>query len=385
MTYPDELRLNRRQWLLTTTAVLTGCGGGGNLAGALPGTGGTGIGVQGTITGFGSVIVNNTKFDDSAASVYLDGVQLSSSDLRVGMVASIEGSVASSGSSGSSGRASRIDVWSIARGVVRPTDITGTGFTMAGMRFSTDVATSFEGLVNLSSISVDTPLAVWGVQTSADARAWKATRVKLLSTVPTSIVSTGLLSTSTGMLNGMHLTGSALGGFADKQLLRVEGSFDSASSVLSVSSATAVGVAQQTASSGLVEWEGVVTAFSNATDFSIGTIRVDASKATLSPANQIVSLNSAVEVTGTLQNGVLNASLVEIKSSNAAVQIDITGVVEHFNGVAAFEVRGQPCDASNARVTGTLSNLHAGTKVRVLGSSDGDETLLVQAIYIDVP
>jgi hypothetical protein len=201
-------------------------------------------------------------------------------------------------------------------------------------------------------------------------------------------VSTGLLLTGSGTLNGMPVTGSALNSFADRQLLRVEGNFNNFTGVLSVNSATAMGVGQQIVSSGLVEFEGVVTDFATATDFWLGTIRVDASKAAWSPANQVVMLNSPVEVTGRLRNGVLIASLVEIKSSNAAVQIDITGLVDHFNGIASFEVRGQPCDASQTDVlvkSGRLSNLHAGTKVRVQGTSDGDETLRVQTIYIDVP
>jgi hypothetical protein len=387
MKHQHDLRLNRRQWLLATTAALTGCGGGsGTVTGSLPGTGGTGIGVQGTISGFGSVIVNSTKFDDTAASVYLDGVKLASADLRVGMVASIEGTVDSAGTSGS---ASRIDVWSIAKGLLRLADISGSNFLMVGMTFTTDVATSFEGLANLAAIKSDTPVAVWGVQTSGDARAWRATRVKVLTAIPTTVVSTGLFASPARTLNDMRLSdpnGSALSGFADMQLLRVEGVFDSAANTLAVSKATALVAAQGTASSGLVELEGAVTAYTSATRFSVGAISIDASKALVVGASQTVSANSSVEVIGSMQNGVLIASKVEIKGGDAAVQIDITGLVESFAGVGAFEVRGQRCDASKASVlSGLLSNLHARTKVRVIGTSEGHETLSVKSIYIDVP
>jgi hypothetical protein len=384
MKNPHDTRLNRRQWLLASTAALTGCGGGGsgNLAGALPGTGGTGIGVQGTITGFGSVIVNSTKFDDSAASVYVDGVPLSSSDLRVGMVASIDGSV---DSGGTSGRASRIDVWSIAIGLLVPSAIAASGFSMVGMQFSTDSATSFEGIANLAAITRDTPLAVWGVQTSADALSWRATRVKVLPVLPTAIVSTGLFMANTQMLNGMRCRGDAVNGVADRQLLRVEGVFDSGTGVLAVSKATAMGAEQRIASSGLVELEGVVTAYTSATRFAVGTVTVDASTAVVSGASQTLGGNSAIEVRGRMQDGVLIASRLEIKGGSAAVQVDITGVVESFRGLEAFEVRGQECDASYASVkSGRLSNLRKGSKVRVLGTSDGHETLLVLSIYIDV-
>jgi hypothetical protein len=256
---------------------------------------------------------------------------------------------------------------------------------MVGMRFTTDVATSFEGLANLASIAVGTPLAVWGVQTSADALFWRATRVKFLSPSPTSIVSTGLFDRSAQTLNGMDLGGIELKGFADKQLLRLEGVFDSATDKLTVSKATAMGADQRIAGSGLVELEGTVTAFTSAARFSVGTVAVDASKAVVSGASQALSLNSNVEVQGSMQNGVLVATKLEIKSGNAAVQVDITGVVESFTGLNAFEVRGQKCDASKASVqAGQLANLHSGTKVRVIGISDGHETLQVQSIYIDV-
>jgi hypothetical protein len=384
MKHPHDLRLNRRQWLLATTAALTGCGGGGgsNLAGA-PGTGGTGIGMQGPITGFGSVIVNNTKFDDSAASVYLDGDKLSSTDLRVGMVASINGSLDASGVSGS---ATRIDVWSIASGVVSQVDSAGSTFSMfskvgvIGMDFSTDVATSFEGLPNLAAISVGTPLTVWGVQTSADASTWRATRVKLLASQPTTIVTTGLFKASTQKLNDMLLSGSLVSGFADMQLLRLEGSFDSLANLLAVTKATPIAAAQQVASSGLVEVDGVVTAYTSGTDFYIGTTRVNASKA---PGSSGVGLNSMVEVTGSMQNGVLIASKVEIKSGNSRAQVDITGVISSFTSPSDFEVRGQKCDASTATVIHLgPSNVQNGTKVRVLGTSQGHETLAVQTLYI---
>ena len=58
---------------------------------SLPGTGGTGIYAQGSIWGFGSVRVNGIKFDDTAATVQIDGQAGKSSDLRLGMVAGIQG------------------------------------------------------------------------------------------------------------------------------------------------------------------------------------------------------------------------------------------------------------------------------------------------------
>jgi hypothetical protein len=75
-----------------------------------------------------------------------------------------------------------------------------------------------------------------------------------------------------------------------------------------------------------------------------------------------------------------------LKGGGAAVQVDITGLVQTFNGLGSFEVRGQRCDASMAQlVSGPLSSLRSGTKVRVVGASEGHETLLVQSISIFPP
>jgi hypothetical protein len=71
------------------TVALPGTGGTGTPL--LPGTGGTGIFALGPITGFGSVWVNGVRYDDSTASVLLDGVAASSAELRVGMVAGLQG------------------------------------------------------------------------------------------------------------------------------------------------------------------------------------------------------------------------------------------------------------------------------------------------------
>ena len=377
-------RLSRRDWLLTTAALLAGCGGGGggaSIGAALPGTGGTGIGVQGPITGFGSVIVNNTTFDDSAATVLLDDVQRSRADLRIGMVANIKGQRDESGATGS---AERIEIWSIAKGLVTQAP-SGTRFALAGMDIETDSATAYEGLPNLAAITVGMPLAVWGLQLSADARSWKATRVALLPLAPAT-VSTGLLQISNRSftLNGMTLTGSSLAAFADGQLLRVEGSLSLGQ--LAVSRATAVGTELLVPQSGDVELEGLVTAVSTPTRFVLGSVTVDVSQASVSPANQTVSVNARVEVYGALQNGVLRATKLEIKSGTEGTRVDITATIESFESVSEFEIRGQHCDASQATIrSGSLSALRKGVKVRVVGIAGGEERLTVTDLYIGVP
>jgi hypothetical protein len=73
--------------------LLSGCGSGGG--GAATGTGGAASGssaASGTITGFGSVIVNGKRFDTSGSSFVVDGQSGSQSDLKLGMTVMVTGS-----------------------------------------------------------------------------------------------------------------------------------------------------------------------------------------------------------------------------------------------------------------------------------------------------
>jgi len=385
MKSPDGVKLSRRKWLLATAATLTGCGGGGiNIGAVLPGTGGTGIGVQGTITGFGSVIVNGTKFDDHSAGIYLDGSLARTTDLRIGMVANISGSLDAGATVGT---ASRVEVWSVASGLLHSANITGATFQLIGMQFVCDTSTAFEGVAGLSSITSDTFITVWGIQTSADALSWLATRIKV-NTAPSNqvVTTTGLFRASGNTVNGMQLVGSVFAGVADGQLIRVTGTLDSTAHILSVVSSAPFGADQLLPLTGNVEIEGAATRVTDNNHFAVGTIPVDATNADRGGNTQSISAGTFLEVTGVVQGGILLASKLEIQSASNAMQVDITGTIETFTSISDFVVRGQKCDASTASLqSGSLANLRAGTKVRVTGASGGDEVLRVQSLAIDVP
>ena len=132
----SDHELPRRGFLALAAWSLASCGGGmGGFAG-LPGTGGTGISSFGSISGFGSVIVNSIKFDDLQASIRMDGDAATTSDLRIGMVASVQGV---RGTTASLGTANSIEVWSIAQGVV--SQVSTGQFNLAGMTLQTSNAT----------------------------------------------------------------------------------------------------------------------------------------------------------------------------------------------------------------------------------------------------
>src|SRR6266849_2250326 len=119
--------------LFGTLFALASCGGGSS------GTGGSGVTTFGTITGFGSVIVNGVEFSTSGATIVRDDVPATQSDLRVGMVVTVSGT-----HSGSSGDATRIEVDDAVKGFVESISTDGSHWVVMGQTVLVDDQTRFE-------------------------------------------------------------------------------------------------------------------------------------------------------------------------------------------------------------------------------------------------
>lgn len=391
--------LTRRHWLVLAASAVSGCGGGsGDTTAALPGTGGTGY-TQGSISGFGSVIVNGIKFDDVQATVQMDGGPATSRDLRLGMVAGVQGKRLADPTLGT---ASHIEVWSIAQGAVLqvPTVTQSTQradgtvaefaeFTVAGMTVQTDPNTSFYGVALASGLVPNQVVTVWGLQAGTDGARWTATRVEVRPMGPMDMVSTGLVKASvTGSqrgLNGLMLTGSMAETLTVGSLLRVQGTWSAASNSLAMTHTKLLGsglVAQPAGDDDIeVEIEGFVTDTPTASGFMLGNIVVDASA--ISPLNAQIKNGTRLEVHGTWQSGVLKAAKVKIEDQQALEQVEIEARIEQFTSRADFVVRMQRCDATGATISpSTVAALKVGVKVKLKGSKAGD-VLMVTELEID--
>ncbi len=368
--------LTRRSWMvLAASAVTAGCGGGGTtgIAG-LPGTGGTGVFAQGVISGFGSVIINAIKFDDTLAAVLLDGQSATSADLRLGMVASVQGQ---RGSDVTLGTASSIEVWSIGQGIVsagRATPGSSGQITLSGMTVLTDLNTVFEGSSATLPVLSGQRVAVWGLQTATDARTWSATRVAVVSS-PT-VVSTGLVNVvnSQRSVNGLVLSGDAARALAAGDLVRVRGTLSSIDGSLALQSVQYPAAPSTSAQQGEAEIEGWVTNVATNGRFNLGSVVVDASQAVFDPASARVAAGSRVEVSGVWQSGGLKATKVQIQNVQEIETVEISGRIQEFSSLANFVVRGQPCDASGLSVVGNgkTSDLKLGVSVKLTGTKAGD-------------
>lgn len=364
--------IHRRTLLVMALGGLSGCGGGG-VGGVLagpPGTGGTGLFAQGTIVGFGSVIVNGIRFDDTAAAVKVDGLLASTQDLRLGMVADVQGL---RGADLTLGVANVIEVWSIAQGVV--SQVQGSQCQVAGMLVQADAATVFDGIGSVAALTNGMRVAVWGLQAGADASRWTATRVALVSATP--LVSTGIV-TAARTLNGFALTGQNAASLATGQLVRVQGVLSGSS--LTVDSARVLGLQNY---QGECEMEGLVTALLSGSRFMLGNVEVDASSAGLASALARLTTGQRVEVEGLWVGSVLKATELEFKSGQELDEAEIEARIEQFTSIANFVVRGQRCNASAAVISkGVAEDLKVGVKVKLRGTKAGD-VLMVTALEID--
>jgi Domain of unknown function (DUF5666) len=343
----------------------------------------------GPVVGFGSVIVNGIRFDDTAATVQIDGISRTSSDLRLGMITSISGSkstatVTTTATVRAQGTANAIEVWSIAQGTINSLVFPNT-FTVAGMTMVTDAGTVLEGVMSTSNLYTGSVVKVWGQPITSDFRQWAVTRLEVLSNT-TDTVSTGLVSIrwSIPYLNGLVLAGNT-SGIKDGQEIRAVGSLNKSATggTLTVSKINVLsdpGTANT--ATGYAELQGIVTSVlatstttpPKVTRLTLGTNFIDISAASVSPAGAIVKQGARIEVEGTWNAGVLMATSVEVKTELQSQEVEIEAAIERFTSVADFVVRGQRCDASGlTRVgNGRLTDLKLGTKVHLHGSKSGD-------------
>ena len=118
--------------------LLSGCGSGGD--GASTGTGGVTSGssaASGTITGFGSVIVNGKRFDTSGSSFTVDGESgKSQSDLKLGMTVAVSGSF-----NGDQRSASMVQQSDAVEGLVQSVAIDGLSLVVMGQTVLVDNTT----------------------------------------------------------------------------------------------------------------------------------------------------------------------------------------------------------------------------------------------------
>ncbi|MCH7834123.1 MAG: hypothetical protein IH911_03485 [Proteobacteria bacterium] len=325
---------------LVLTFAIAGCGGGNETFAGID-AGGTPAPVVsiGTISGFGSVIVNGVRYDTASATITVEGSSATQSDLKVGHVVVVHGTLNSDGITGSATSISFDDLVEGPIGAIDPA--TGT-ITVLSQLVIIDADTSFDITISPPSIeglAVGDVVEVSGFFL-ADGSI-NATRIEKKAAGGEFEV-TGLVSNLSGttfQINDLvvdfsgaqQLDNFPAGTPEDGQLVEAKGTLGASDELL----ATRVefkGNDLLADEGDRIEIEGFITRFASAADFDVDGVPVSTIDSTVyeNGSEADLDLNRKVEVEGTLDaNGVVVAAKVEFKRANF---IRIEGLVEAVSG-----------------------------------------------------
>ncbi|HEX7082411.1 MAG TPA: DUF5666 domain-containing protein [Gammaproteobacteria bacterium] len=375
-------------------AFLAACGGGGDGgeiagidAGGAPGA--ADVVSRGTITGFGSIVVNGVHFETDRASILVDGVAGTQADLAVGDVVVVEGTLSEDGTTGT---ASSVVFDDVVEGPIGEIDLAAGTLVVLGRLVRVDADTSFDDRItpaSLEGLETGDIVEVAGFiladdSTSATRIEPKAPGGELEVTGTVSALDTAALTFRIGDLvvdyGAAMLQDFPAGGPENGQLVEAKGTALGPDGELLATRVERKDDGLPGDAGDRVEIEGFITRFVSASDFDVEGVPVttDAGTRFENGSSADLGLNRKVEVEGELnQEGVVVADEVELKLSNF---IRITATVEDVGTdtltVLGVDVRVDAFtrmeDQSNADVEPfTLADVAVGDYVEVRGFEDG--------------
>jgi hypothetical protein len=392
---------NTPQWskraLLAAAAasvVLAACGGGSNDAATTSGAANAGPdGVAyaaGPITGLGSIIVNGVRYDDSAARVEddHDGSRLSSSELKLGVMVEIS----SSRPDDSTGRAtaSVVRMGSEIVGPISAVDAGAQTVTILGQTVEITATTVFDDSLGTSfaALTVGKVVEVHALFNATTNR-YVATRVEdkaanaiyrlrgVVSDLDTAAKTfkLGAAVISYGSVPAAGVPATLANGSRVRvqlQTTQVNGQW--------VATSLGGGV-KRVNDTGDARLRGLVSGLVSPQSFEINGLKVDATNASFKPSTSAVVAGARVDVRGSVVNGVLVASRVDVKGASEDIRRDVElhGALSALDTAAkTFTVRDVKVDY--ATVTewkdGAAADLVNGRRVEVKGTWSANRTVL---------
>jgi hypothetical protein len=371
------------------TALLVACGGGGDAGTSNSSTPAAAVSYsQGAITGFGSVFVNGVRFDDSAATVSDDdGNASNSTALKLGMMVQVDAGTVDNAAS--SAVAAAIRWGSEVVGPVGTVDTAASTVRVLGQTVLVTTSTVFDSTLagGLSALTAGAVVEVHGILDPANSRI-VATRIEP-KTGATAYKIRGAIAAvdttaKTFTINGELVSYASLpaasvpAGLTNGQIVRVR---LQTTQVSGAWVATALrGGLRLPESNRDAEVEGAITVFTSATDFEISGLKVNASNASFPDGQTGVVLGARVEVHGTVTNGVLVATKVEIQERRAVQrELELRGALGNLNATdKTFALRGVTVWYGGTVVykDGTEATLANDKRVEVKGVLSADRTRL---------
>lgn len=358
--------------------LLGGCGGGVDSGG----TGGAAVYASGPINGFGSIIVNGVRFDDSSSNLDVrddDGGLRSKDELKLGMVVEVRGSAIATDASG----VSRSIASSITLGseIVGPIAIgfspAATTFVVLGRNIDVQPTTVFaDDLVGgMAALAQGNIVEVYGLYNAFTDR-FTATRIERKSPPVTTYRIRGPITIpgpgaqrfliGTELIDYSTLLGGSLPTLTPGTVVRVR---LSAFQTNGVWTATQLRDGTSRPDDGQhSKLEGLIDGYT-ATGFSIAGIPVTTQGVIPIPAGSVLNNGVRVEVEGTFVGGALAASSIEVEDDFGNPEFEFHGLVGAVTRTT-LTIHGVSISYDGTGATtefkgGTLDNLQAGRNVEV--------------------
>lgn len=310
---------------LTALLALAGCGGGGQNLSA--GIGGTGKTASGSITGFGSIFVNGVEYDTRQAQITVDDEGgKTQSDLRLGMVVKVAGTVTS--------------LTGVANSVVFDADVEGP-------------------------VTVGDP----ALFPSLDG-----------NTKTFEVLGLTVIVDATGTVFDDADPTFAFANLAASDLVEVSGFLDAGSGLLRAAWIKRYGTLTANPMPD-VELRGSVTN-ADPNGFDLGPIHV-----TVSPSTDLSAIPGGAVVDGMyveargllIDPSTIDTSGGAVLPKNRTIgedgddgdDISLEGIVSDYTGIDSFEVAGQPVNGSGATLEPSNLQLADGLKIEVEGTLQG--------------
>lgn len=348
-----QLPSTTRNWLLSSlfSLCLIGCGGGGNSVSGIDGSGApatasTPTFSTGTISGFGSVIINGTHFNSDKATILINGVTGSEDDLRAGYQVAITGETKTDGTT----IATTIEYFPVVIGKISAIDSLHKSLKIAGLVITTNSGTLLDSAISpnfFDTLKVGDNISVSGDRDGkgnlvatrisyGGNLAFIAGTVTSVDANQSTLIIDGItVNFSSAKLNNVNRSGLMAG-----INLRVKG--NTSGSILIASDITLVESAFDKTLK-LTSIEGRITRFASSTDYDVN--------------GKPCSATSATNLNGATINNIYLGAWISAKgtvSADGKLLVDSLSVQNDSNTEVAGEVTQTTSDNNSAISTGKL-------------------------------
>jgi len=368
---------------LFSVFLLISCGNGGGGMTAGGGIGGTGVISSGTITAFGSIVVNGTEFDTSNAEIIVNGVEIGAGDeivldnLDIGRVVTVEGTGNLDDISAVAVRVIYNDNVSGPVESIHDIDATTKEIVVLGQLVRVNAITKFKG-TDFDTVAQNDLVEVSGLVD--DTGAIRATFLEKTGEFMSGNVVgvTGFIvnldiGLKTFEINDLTVnyasidSGDLPQGFADGIWVEVEGTLDAAGGEMRATSIQ-LGDELGDGNSDQIEVLGFVTDIVSDFEFTVGNqvVQFDATTLFVDGTAADILLGAKLEAEGRLVDGILFADEIEFWGPD---QIEVEGFVTDIVSDTEFTVGNQlvQTDADTVFEGGTPDDVVQGVLLEIKG------------------